>query len=64
FYTLWLKIAFFKRSRPLPMHYIIWLLVSALLTVLPLFSFDRLHLFLGPPLVLSTYGGAQPSYFL
>ncbi|MGY5957270.1 DUF2569 domain-containing protein [Kosakonia sp. BK9b] len=33
FYTLWLAIAFFKRRRSVPKHYIIWLLISVLLAV-------------------------------
>ncbi len=33
YYTLWLTIAFFKRRRAVPKHYIIWLLVSVLLAV-------------------------------
>lgn len=33
YYTLWLTIAFFKRRRSVPKHYIIWLLVSVLLAV-------------------------------
>ncbi|MVR55013.1 DUF2569 family protein, partial [Salmonella enterica subsp. enterica serovar Bovismorbificans] len=33
YYTLWLTIAFFKRRRCVPKHYIIWLLVSVLLAV-------------------------------
>ena len=28
YYTLWLTIAFFKRRRCVPKHYIIWLLIS------------------------------------
>ena len=28
YYTLWLTIAFFKRRKNVPKHYIIWLLVS------------------------------------
>jgi hypothetical protein len=32
-YTLWLTIAFFKRRRCVPKHYIIWLLISVLLAV-------------------------------
>ncbi|XPE68965.1 DUF2569 family protein [Shigella boydii] len=31
--TLWLTIAFFKRWRCVPKHYIIWLLISVLLAV-------------------------------
>ena len=31
YYTLWLTIAFFKRRKNVPKHYIIWLLVSVLL---------------------------------
>ncbi|WP_227457394.1 DUF2569 domain-containing protein, partial [Salmonella enterica] len=34
YYTLWLTIAFFKRRRCVPKHYIIWLLVSVLLAVI------------------------------
>lgn len=30
YYTLWLTIAFFKRRRCVPKHYIIWLLISVL----------------------------------
>lgn len=33
YYTLWLTIAFFKRRRRVPKHYIIWLLISVLLAV-------------------------------
>lgn len=33
YYPLWLTIAFFKRRRSVPKHYIIWLLVSVLLAV-------------------------------
>ncbi|WJD48376.1 MULTISPECIES: DUF2569 domain-containing protein [unclassified Enterobacter] len=33
YYTLWLTIAFFKRRRMVPKHYIIWLLISVLLAV-------------------------------
>ena len=33
YYTLWLTIAFFKRRKNVPKHYIIWLLVSVLLAV-------------------------------
>ena len=33
YYTLWLTIAFFKRRKSVPKHYIIWLLVSVLLAV-------------------------------
>lgn len=33
YYTLWLAIAFFKRRKNVPKHYIIWLLVSVLLAV-------------------------------
>ncbi len=33
YYTLWLTIAFFKRRRCVPKHYIIWLLISVLLVV-------------------------------
>ncbi|POT57470.1 DUF2569 domain-containing protein [Citrobacter amalonaticus] len=33
YYTLWLTIAFFKRRRCVPKHYVIWLLVSVLLAV-------------------------------
>ncbi|MGP3592057.1 DUF2569 domain-containing protein [Vagococcus sp. WN89Y] len=33
YYTLWLVIAFFKRRRSVPKHYIIWLLISVLLAV-------------------------------
>ncbi|MTH48254.1 DUF2569 domain-containing protein [Intestinirhabdus alba] len=32
-YTLWLVIAFFKRRRCVPRHYIIWLLISVLLAL-------------------------------
>ena len=28
YYTLWLTIAFFKRRKSVPKHYIIWLLIS------------------------------------
>ncbi|XPE61803.1 DUF2569 family protein [Shigella flexneri] len=31
YYTWWLTIAFFKRRRCVPKHYIIWLLISVLL---------------------------------
>ena len=33
YYTLWLTIAFFKRRRNVPKHYIIWLMVGVLLAV-------------------------------
>lgn len=33
YYTFWLVIAFFKRRRSVPKHYIIWLLLSVLLAV-------------------------------
>ena len=33
YYTLWLTIAFFKRRKNVPKHYIIWLLVSLLLAI-------------------------------
>lgn len=33
YYTLWLTIAFFKRRKNAPKHYIIWLLVSLLLAL-------------------------------
>nr|WP_318381857.1 DUF2569 domain-containing protein [uncultured Enterobacter sp.] len=33
YYTLWLTIAFFKRRRGVPKHYIIWLLISVLLAI-------------------------------
>lgn len=33
YYTLWLIIAFFKRRRCVPKHYIVWLLVSVLLAI-------------------------------
>lgn len=33
YYTLWLTIAFFKRRRCVPKHYIVWLLVSVLLAI-------------------------------
>lgn len=33
YYTFWLVIAFFKRRRLVPKHYIIWLLVCVLLAV-------------------------------
>ncbi|MBM3070916.1 DUF2569 domain-containing protein [Lelliottia sp. RWM.1] len=33
YYTLWLTIAFFKRRRSVPKHYIIWLLISVLLAL-------------------------------
>ena len=33
YYTLWLTIAFFKRRKSVPKHYIIWLLISVLLAV-------------------------------
>lgn len=32
-YTLWLTVAFFKRRRLVPKHYIIWLLVTILLAL-------------------------------
>lgn len=32
-YTLWLTIAFFKRLRQVPRHYIVWLLVCVLLAI-------------------------------
>ncbi|MDR9889900.1 DUF2569 domain-containing protein [Pseudenterobacter timonensis] len=33
YYTLWLTIAFFKRRKSVPKHYIIWLLISVLLAL-------------------------------
>lgn len=33
YYTLWLTIAFFKRRRRVPKHFIIWLLISVLLAL-------------------------------
>ncbi|XTZ36660.1 DUF2569 domain-containing protein [Salmonella enterica] len=33
YYTFWLVIAFFKRRRKVPKHYIIWLLLCVLLAV-------------------------------
>lgn len=33
YYTLWLTIAFFKRRRCVPKHYILWLLISVLLAI-------------------------------
>jgi hypothetical protein len=33
YYTLWLTIAFFKRRRRVPKHYIIWLLIAVLLAL-------------------------------
>ena len=33
YYTLWLTIAFFKRRRSVPKHYIIWLLITLLLAI-------------------------------
>lgn len=36
YYTLWLTIAFFKRRKGVPKHYIIWLLITLLLAVKPL----------------------------
>ena len=33
YYTLWLTIAFFKRRKSVPKHYIIWLLITLLLAV-------------------------------
>ena len=33
YYTLWLTIAFFKRRKSVPRHYIIWLLISVLLAI-------------------------------
>ncbi|WP_058909937.1 DUF2569 domain-containing protein [Entomohabitans teleogrylli] len=32
-YTLWLTVAFFKRRRCVPRHYIIWLLITLLLAI-------------------------------
>ena len=32
-YTLWLTIAFFKRLRQVPRHYIVWLLICVLLAI-------------------------------
>ena len=44
YYTLWLTIAFFKRRRCVPKHYIIWLLISVLLAVKhSLFTRGRWH---------------------
>ncbi|WP_142501370.1 DUF2569 domain-containing protein [Klebsiella sp. 2680] len=33
YYTLWLTIAFFKRRKIVPKHYIIWLLITLLLAI-------------------------------
>ncbi|WP_159870976.1 MULTISPECIES: DUF2569 domain-containing protein [unclassified Raoultella] len=33
YYTLWLTLAFFKRRKGVPKHYIIWLLISLLLAI-------------------------------
>ncbi|WP_194205872.1 DUF2569 domain-containing protein [Superficieibacter sp. 1612_C1] len=33
FYTLWLTIAFFKRRKSVPKHYIVWLLISVVLAI-------------------------------
>jgi hypothetical protein len=33
YYTLWLTLAFFKRRKIVPKHYIIWLLISLLLAI-------------------------------
>ncbi|AJF73484.1 membrane protein [Raoultella ornithinolytica] len=33
YYTLWLTMAFFKRRKVVPKHYIIWLLISLLLAI-------------------------------
>ncbi|WP_434663390.1 DUF2569 domain-containing protein [Klebsiella sp. MISC125] len=33
YYTLWLTIAFFKRRKGVPKHYIIWLLITLLLAI-------------------------------
>lgn len=33
YYTFWLTIAFFKRRKAVPKHYIIWLLISVLLAL-------------------------------
>lgn len=43
YYTLWLTIAFFKRRKNVPKHYIIWLLVSVLLAV-KAFAFHRFRM--------------------
>lgn len=40
YYTLWLSIAFFKRRRAVPKHYILWLLLSVLLA-LKTFAFSQ-----------------------
>ncbi|ROP61965.1 uncharacterized protein DUF2569 [Enterobacter sp. BIGb0383] len=40
YYTLWLSIAFFKRRRIVPKHYILWLLISVLLA-LKTFAFSQ-----------------------
>ncbi len=40
YYTLWLTIAFFKRRKGVPKHYIIWLLITLLLAV-KAFAFSR-----------------------
>jgi hypothetical protein len=32
-YTLWLTIAFFKRRKSVPKHYIVWLLISVVLAI-------------------------------
>lgn len=33
YYTLWLTVAFFKRRRNVPKHYIIWLTIGVLLAI-------------------------------
>lgn len=33
YYTLWLTIAFFKRRKSVPKHYIVWLLISVVLAI-------------------------------
>lgn len=33
YYTLWLTIAFFKRRKAVPKHYIVWLLISVVLAI-------------------------------
>lgn len=40
YYTLWLSIAFFKRRRIVPKHYILWMLLSVLLA-LKTFAFSQ-----------------------
>ncbi|SUQ57718.1 Inner membrane protein ydgK [Raoultella terrigena] len=47
YYTLWLTLAFFKRRKVVPKHYIIWLLISLLLAI-KAFAFSPISDVSGP----------------